>query len=146
MVLDLAQIAIVLGLTLLLVRPVGAYMEAVFTHRRTWIDRVMDPVDNALYRLSGVDPKVQQRWPAYVAAMLLTNAVMFVVLFVILETQQFLPLNPDGQGPVNPFLAFNTAASFITNTKCRAVPGSISCTTRRPSVSRCGSSSGPIRS
>ena len=56
-------------------------------------------------------------------AMLITNAVMGVMLFVILETQQSLPLNPDGMGPIDPFLAFNTAASFITNTNWQSYGG-----------------------
>jgi K+-transporting ATPase ATPase A chain len=55
--------------------------------------------------------------------MLVTNAVMFATLFVILEIQHLLPLNPDGAGPVNVFLAFNTAASFITNTNWQNYAG-----------------------
>jgi K+-transporting ATPase ATPase A chain len=80
------------------------------------LDPVLDPIDNGIYRLSGVNPSEQQRWPAYVKAVLITNFAMWAILFVILEVQQFLPLNPDGQGPVNPWLAFNTSLSFITNT------------------------------
>jgi K+-transporting ATPase ATPase A chain len=114
--LDILQMVILLVILFLLVRPTGRYMAAVYTNGRTRLDVVLDPVDNVIYRLSGVDPHEQQRWPAYVKAMLITNAVMFGLLFVILETQQFLPLNPDGQGPVNPWLAFNTAMSFVTNT------------------------------
>src|SRR6267378_1129180 len=113
---DILQIAIVLAILLLLVRPVGTYMAAVFTGKKTVLDRVLDPVDNAIYKISGVNPHEQQRWPAYVKAMLITNLAMFAILFVILETQQLLPLNPDGISSVDPWLAFNTAASFITNT------------------------------
>jgi K+-transporting ATPase ATPase A chain len=112
---DVIQIVIVLVIIVALAIPLGRYMAAVFTNRRTWLDPVLDPVDNTIYRLSGVN-RSGMRWPAYVIAMLLTNLVMFVMYFVILEVQQFLPLNPDGIGAVNPFLAFNTAASFITNT------------------------------
>jgi K+-transporting ATPase ATPase A chain len=115
MLLDVIQIVIVLVIIVALAIPLGRYMAAVFTNRRTWLDPVLDPVDNAIYRLSGVN-RAGMRWHAYVIAMLLTNLVMFVMYFVILEVQQFLPLNPDGIGAVNPFLAFNTAASFITNT------------------------------
>jgi K+-transporting ATPase ATPase A chain len=107
---------IVLVILLVLVRPVGTYMAAVFTRKRTVLDPVFDPIDNGIYRLSGVNPNEQQRWPAYVKAMLITNFAMWVILFVILEVQQFLPLNPDGQGAVDPWLAFNTSLSFITNT------------------------------
>jgi K+-transporting ATPase ATPase A chain len=115
MIIDVLQIAIVLVLIVLLAIPMGRYMAAVFTNRRTFLDPILDPVDNAIYRLSGVN-REGMRWQGYVMAMLLTNLVMFAILFVVLETQQLLPLNPDGIGSVNPFLAFNTAASFITNT------------------------------
>src|SRR5216683_401825 len=113
---DVLQMLIVLAILLLLVRPVGTYMAAVFTRKPSAVDRVFDPIDNGIYRLSGVNPSENQRWPAYVKAMLITNFAMWAILFIILELQQVLPLNPDGQGPVNPWLAFNTSLSFITNT------------------------------
>src|SRR5215470_17554655 len=116
MALDILQILIVLVLLFLLVRPVGSYMATVFMRKKSRVDRIFDPIDNAIYRVSGVDPNEQQRWPAYVKAMLITNLVMFVVLFAIYELQALLPLNPDGQAPVAPWLALNTAMSFITNT------------------------------
>jgi K+-transporting ATPase ATPase A chain len=115
MLIDLLQIVIVLALVVDLSIVVGRYIAAVYMNRRTFLDPVLDPLDNAIYRLGGVNTEGQRWWP-YVKAMLLTNLVMFIIQLIILETQQFLPLNPDGQGPVNPFLAFNTAASFITNT------------------------------
>src|ERR1700730_16019120 len=116
MALDILQMLIVLVLLFLLVRPVGAYMAAVFMRKKSVVDRVFDPIDNGIYRLSGVNPNENQRGPAYVKAMLITNLAMWVILFAILELQQILPFNPDGQGPVNPWLAFNTSLSFITNT------------------------------
>src|SRR5215831_1125660 len=100
MAIDILQVAIVLVLLLLLVKPVGLYMAAVFTGKRTWLDPVLNPVENAIYKISGVDPNEHQRWPAYVKAMLLTNLVMLVMLFVIYLVQGALPLNPDGLGPV----------------------------------------------
>src|ERR1700736_302012 len=116
MPLDILQMLIVLVILFLLVRPVGTYMAAVFMRKPSVVDRVFDPIDNGIYRLSGVNPTENQRWPAYVKAMLVTNFAMWAILFIILEVQQLLPLNPDGQGPVNPWLAFNTSLSFITNT------------------------------
>src|ERR1700737_2711581 len=116
MALDILQMLIVLVLLFLLVRPVGAYMATVFMRKKSVVDRVFDPIDNGIYRLSGVNPNENQRWPAYIKAMLITNFAMWAILFVILEVQQYLPLNPDGQGPVNPWLGFNTALSFVTNT------------------------------
>ncbi|MBV9356383.1 MAG: potassium-transporting ATPase subunit KdpA [Chloroflexi bacterium] len=116
MALDILQMAIVIALIVLLAIPVGRYMAAVLMRRTTFADRVLDPVDHAIYRVSGVNPDEGMRWPAYVKAMLITNLVMLIMLFVIYETQQFLPLNPDGQAQVPPWLAINTAMSFITNT------------------------------
>src|SRR3981081_3397703 len=107
---------IVLVILFLLVRPVGTYMAAVFTRKPSAVDRVFDPIDNGIYRLSGVNPHDHQRWPPYVKAMLITNFAMWAILYIILEVQQLLPLNPDGQGLVNPWLAFNTSLSFITHT------------------------------
>jgi len=123
MLFDFLQLGIALALLYVLVFPVGRYLASVFTGRRIWLDRIFDPIDNAIYRLAGVDPLVQHTWRPYFAAMLVTNAVMFVMLFVVLELQQLLPLNPDGAGPVDPFLAFNTAASFITNTNWQNYAG-----------------------
>jgi K+-transporting ATPase ATPase A chain len=116
MALDILQVAIILVLLLLLVKPVGTYMAAVFTGKRTWLDPVLNPFDNAIYKVSGIDPNQQQGWPAYVKAMLLTNMVMFVLFVLIYVLQAALPLNPDSIGPVTPWLAVNTAMSFITNT------------------------------
>src|SRR5260370_10263497 len=96
---DVLQMLMVLAILLLLVRPVGTYMAAVFTRKPTALDRVFDPIDNGIYRLGGVNPNENQRWPAYVKAMLITNFAMWVILFVILELQQYLPLNPDAQRP-----------------------------------------------
>jgi potassium-transporting ATPase potassium-binding subunit len=123
MAFDIGQMAIVLVILLLLVRPVGTYMAAVFMRKRTWLDPVLDPVDNAIYKISGVNPNQGQRWPAYVKSMLVVNLVMWVMLFVILEVQQLLPLNPDGLGTVGPWLALNTSMSFITNTNWQAYSG-----------------------
>jgi K+-transporting ATPase ATPase A chain len=115
--------AIVIVILLVLVRPVGTYMAAVFMGKRTWLDPVLNPVDNAIYKVSGIDPNKGQRWPAYVKAMLLVNLAMWVMLFLILEVQQFLPLNPDSMGSVDPWLALNTSMSFITNTNWQAYGG-----------------------
>ena len=123
MAIDVLQWVIFWAVLLALVFPVGSYMARVFTGGRTWFDPVMDPVDNFIYKLSGVDPAKQQRWPAYVKAMLITNGFMFLLIFLILEMQAVLPLNPDHLGFIDPWLAFNTTASFITNTNWQSYGG-----------------------
>ncbi len=123
MSIDLLQWVIFFAVLLALVFPVGRYMAKVFTRGHTRLDRVLDPLDNAIYRISGVDPAKEQRWPDYVKAMLITNGFMLLILFVLLELQTVLPLNPDHQGLVSPFLAFNTAVSFVTNTNWQSYGG-----------------------
>src|ERR1039457_3861050 len=123
MSIDILQWLIFFAVLMALVFPVGSYMAKVFTHGRTWLDPVFNPLDNAIYKLIGIDPTKQQRWTTYVKTMLITNGVMFLVMFLLLELQAVLPLNPDHQGFVNPFLAFNTAVSFITNTNWQAYGG-----------------------
>ena len=100
MLFDWLQIIVVVAVILLLVRPVGSYLAAVFTGKHTFLDRVLDPIDRAIYRIGGIDATVQQTWWPYTRAMLVTNGVMFVILFAILLTQHLLPLNPDGMGPI----------------------------------------------
>src|SRR4029077_5398220 len=104
MALDILQILIVLVILFLLVRPVGSYMAMVFMRKKSPLDRVFDPIDNAIYKVAGVDPNEQMRWPAYAKAMLIANRAMCVGLFAIYELQAVLPLNPDGQAPVPPWL------------------------------------------
>jgi len=120
---DILQWVVFWAILLALVFPVGRYMAKVFTGGRTWFDPVLNPIDNAIYKLGGIDPTKRQRWPAYVKAMLITNGFMFLLIFLVLELQHVLPLNPDHQGFVNPWLAFNTAASFITNTNWQSYAG-----------------------
>src|SRR5581483_5057254 len=109
---DILQMVVTLLLAFALVVPLGTYMAKVFMHKRTWLDPVLDPLDNFIYKVCGVKKEQGMRWQGYVKAMLLTNLVMFVMLFVMYEVQQlalFGALNPDGLGAINPFLAFNTA-------------------------------------
>jgi len=123
MSIEIVQWLIFFAILLALVFPVGKYMATVFTGGHTWLDPVMDPVDKAIYKLSGIDPTKRQRWQGYVIAMLITNLFMFLLVFLIFELQTILPLNPDHQGFVNPFLSFNTAISFITNTEWQNYAG-----------------------
>src|ERR1700738_3495845 len=148
MPLDILQMLIVLVILFLPVRPVGTYMAAVFMRKPSAVDRVFDPIDNGIYRLSGVNPNENQRWPAYVKAMLITNLAMWAILFIILEVQQLLPLNPDGQGPGNPWLALHTTRSFHSTTQRSAssptpTGRTTAVRTRCPTSARCSPLSSP---
>lgn len=119
----LVQILLFIGLLLALTKPLGAYMARVFQGERTWLSPILSPLERAIYRLSGVDPSAEQHWTGYAAAALLFSLAGMVLLYALQRLQGFLPLNPQGFGPVAPDLAFNTAASFTTNTNWQAYAG-----------------------
>jgi K+-transporting ATPase ATPase A chain len=110
------QIALFFLVVLALTKPLGAYMHRVFEGERQPLPRVLGPLERLLYRLSGVDPKREQGWKGYAAAILVFSALGVLVTYAIQRLQHVLPLNPQGLGPVAPDLAFNTAVSFTTNT------------------------------
>jgi K+-transporting ATPase ATPase A chain len=110
------QIAIYFAVITALVVPLGRYMARVFEGERTFLSPVLGPVEVLLYRIAGVDETNEQDWKTYTVAMLLFNAAGFLLLYAILRFQAVLPLNPANMSPVAPDLAFNTAASFTTNT------------------------------
>src|SRR5580765_7591220 len=111
-------------LAILAVTPlVGRFMTRVFNRERTWLDPVLRPVERLIYRSTGVDETREMRWTEYAVALLLFSVVSMLVLYLIERTQQWLPWNPQGFGAVAPALAFNTAASFTTNTNWQAYSG-----------------------
>ena len=104
--------------------PVGRYLAAVVTERKTLLDRLFDPIDNFIYLLIGRRICRQAMdWKAYTLHMLATNLVMALIIFLILVFQDHLPLNPQHFAGMEPLLAFNTAISFITNTDWQAYGG-----------------------
>lgn len=110
------QIGIFLVIVFLITKPVGLYMTYVFAGERTWLSPVIVPVERVLYKISRVNAEEEHGWLRYTIDMLVFSVVTMLLLYLIERTQQILPLNPQGVGPVEPGLAFNTAASFTTNT------------------------------
>ncbi|GJE56899.1 potassium-transporting ATPase subunit KdpA [Methylobacterium thuringiense] len=110
------QIALFCAVVLTLARPLGGYMTRVFTGERTFLSPVLAPVERGLYRVAGIDARQEQHWLSYALAMLAFHVLGFLALYALLRFQAVLPFNPDGQSAVAPDLAFNTAASFVTNT------------------------------
>ena len=108
---------------LTLTRPLGAYMFRVFEGERQPLPRVLGPLERGLYRLCGVNGRKEQVWKEYALALILFSAAGLLVTYLIQRAQQWLPLNPERLGPVAPWLAFNTAASFTTNTNWQAYSG-----------------------
>jgi len=110
------QILLYIVLILAMTKPLGVFMARVFSRERTFLDHVLRPVEKLLYRLTMVDEDHEMPWTEYAAAMLLFSGVSMFVLYLFERLQQFLPLNPQKFAAVAPALAFNTAASFTTNT------------------------------
>jgi K+-transporting ATPase ATPase A chain len=118
------QILLFLALVFLVTKPLGVFMARVFSREKTFMDPVMRPLERLLYRVTGVDENHEMRWTEYAISMLLFSVVSMIVLYLMERLQGYLPLNPQKFGAVNPtHLAFNTAASFTTNTNWQAYAG-----------------------
>lgn len=112
------------SLTILAVtKPLGNYMFRVFEGDQQPLPRFFGSIERGLYRLCGVNPKEQQKWTEYTIALLLFSALTLLVTYAIERLQHALPLNPQQFGPVPSELAFNTAASFTTNTNWQSYSG-----------------------
>ncbi|HEX8951425.1 MAG TPA: potassium-transporting ATPase subunit KdpA, partial [Polyangia bacterium] len=116
------QILAFAGVVAALTRPLGVYLHRVFEGTPPW-PRVLGRLERALYRLSGVDARREQTWVGYSAALLAFSAVSLVISYAIMRLQHLLPFNPQHFGAVEPALAFNTAATFTTNTNWQAYAG-----------------------
>ena len=108
---------------LALVKPLGWYMARVYEGQPCGLDRVLGFVERGICRLCGVQRTDEMDWKSYGRAMLLFNAAGLLVLYGLQRVQGWLPLNTQGLGGVTPDLAFNTAASFATNTNWQAYGG-----------------------
>jgi K+-transporting ATPase ATPase A chain len=117
------QIVLYGAIIVALTPPVGSYMARVFTGERVALDRILGPVERAIYRAGGISPDREQHWTTYAGAMLLVNLLGLLLLYGLQRIQYLLPLNPAGLGAVPPDLAFNTAVSFTTNTNWQAYGG-----------------------
>jgi potassium-transporting ATPase potassium-binding subunit len=118
------QIFVFLGLVFVVAKPLGIFMTRVFARERTFLDPVLRPIERLLYRVTGVDESHDMRWTEYATTMLVFSAVSMLVLYLIERLQGVLPFNPQHLAAVMPeHLAFNTAASFTTNTNWQAYSG-----------------------
>jgi potassium-transporting ATPase potassium-binding subunit len=117
------QILVFLALIFAVTKPLGIFMARVFNRESTFFDPVARPIERLLYRVTGVDENHEMPWTEYAVAMLLFSGVSMIVLYLIERVQQWLPLNPQKFGAVAQDLAFNTAASFTTNTNWQNYAG-----------------------
>ncbi|MEJ0001405.1 MAG: potassium-transporting ATPase subunit KdpA [Verrucomicrobiota bacterium] len=118
------QLALYLGVLLLVTKPLGLYLLQVLDAKgHTWLDPLCRPMERLTYRLCGIDPEKEQHWKQYTVSMLLFSLVTMLFTYALLRLQAFLPLNPQKLAAVPDHLAFNTAASFTTNTDWQSYGG-----------------------
>ena len=119
------QILVFFLIILTVTKPLGVFMAHVFNREKTFLDPVLRPLERLIYKVTGVDEKREMRWTEYAVTMLLFSSVSMVVLYLIQRLQGYLPLNPQhlpgvdsSASATGTFVgsAFNTAASFTTNT------------------------------
>jgi K+-transporting ATPase ATPase A chain len=118
------QIGLFLLLVVLVTKPLGVFMARVFNREKTFLDPVLRPLEKLIYRTTAVDEKHEMGWIEYAVSMLLFSAVSMLLLYVIQRVQGLLPFNPQKLAGVSPqHLAWNTAASFTTNTNWQSYAG-----------------------
>lgn len=116
------QILLILIIFIILILPMGRYLYHISTGKHTFADPVLDKVDNAIYKVCGID-KEGMGWKKYALSMLLTNFVMFLIGFLILKVQSLPVFNPNGIDNMPTDLSFNTVISFMTNTDLQHYAG-----------------------
>ena len=119
------QLGLYVVVLLLLAKPLGAYMAAVYDGRALWAQRVGGPLERLIYRGAGVDPEREMSWIEYALAMLWFNLLGALAVYGLQRLQQVLPLNPQAMAAVSADSAFNTAASFATNTNWQGYSGEV---------------------
>ncbi len=111
------QVLLYVGIVVALARPLGAWMARVYQGEPLPVlGRILGPLERLLYRVLGTDPAQEMTWRVYAGAVLLFNLMGFLLLYLLLRVQGWLPLNEAGFGGVDPDTAFNIAVSFVTNT------------------------------
>ncbi len=117
------QLIFYLAVLLLLVKPLGSYMARIYQGKRTFLDRVLGPVERFIYRLSGVRSDEDMNWKTYAIAVMVFNVLGLLLVYALQRLQGFLPLNPQGLGAVTADSSWNTATSFASNTNWQGYGG-----------------------
>lgn len=116
------QILVTLAIVLAIVIPMGKYIYKVISGEKCFADPVMDKIDNFIYGITGIK-KEEMTWKQYALALIFTNIVMTLFVYVIFRLQKYLGLNPNKAGNMEQSLSFNTAISFMTNTNLQDYSG-----------------------
>ena len=111
---EILGVAVQIVLMVVLAYPLGRYIARVYKGEKTWSD-FMAPIERVIYKICGINPQEEMNWKQFLKALLILNAFWFVWGMVLLVSQGWLPLNPDGNGAQTPDQAFNTCISFMVN-------------------------------
>jgi len=126
------QLVVFLGLLLAITMALGSYMADVFEGKRHFLSRPLAPLERLIYRVCGINPKIEHSWRAYAGACLAFGLVNFLLFYALLRLQGILPFNPlrfgttlapRGSIPLSPDLVFNIAVSFMSNTSWQSYSG-----------------------
>jgi K+-transporting ATPase ATPase A chain len=117
------QILLYIVILLALAKPLGSFMAKIYQGERTFLDRVLGPVERFIYRVSGVNPDDDMNWKTYAIAVMLFNVIGLLFVYLLQRLQGSLPFNPQGLGAVTPDSSWNTAVSFATNTNWQGYGG-----------------------
>jgi len=113
---NLIQPLVLLLAVVALTPPLGGFIARVMSGERTFLHPLLGPVERLVYRTLRLQPDHEQTWKAYGRSLLVFSLSSIVGLYLLQRVQGLLPLNADGFGAVDPYLALNTAVSFVTNT------------------------------
>ncbi len=117
------EIAVFLLILLILIKPLGSYIAAVYEGKSVHMKKLVGPLERLCYRFGHINPSCEMTWKQYLLALLAFNLMGFILLFLILSLQKYLPWNPQGFVGLSGDLAINTAMSFVTNTNWQAYAG-----------------------
>lgn len=110
-------------LMVLMAIPLGRYIGKVYMGEKTWLDFIFNPIDNLIFKLSGIRVKTEMNWKQHLLALLTINLVWFILSMFVLMNMSWLPLNPDANPSMTADLAFNTTISFVANTNLQHYSG-----------------------
>lgn len=120
---EITGIVLMFAVVVLLAIPLGRYIGKIFSNEKTWLDKILNPVDKLFYKLGGVNPDKEMNWKQHLVALLTINLFWFLLCMFVLMNMAWLPLNPDGNPSMSADLAFNTSISFISNTNLQHYSG-----------------------
>ncbi|MGG7214478.1 potassium-transporting ATPase subunit KdpA [Clostridium nigeriense] len=123
MINSIIQYSLYLGILIILAIPLGNYIGKVMNGEKTFLSRILNPVESFIYKTINIDKNEEMDWKRYAKSVLAFSLIGFIILFLLQIFQGILPLNPEGVNGISLDLSFNTASSFISNTNWQAYSG-----------------------